>query len=52
MEFALSNSFGYQWAIAGFEIFTIAALILILAFGKERKGRSFQRSEPALASIP
>ncbi|MGD0909474.1 MAG: MFS transporter [Candidatus Acidiferrales bacterium] len=44
VEFALSNSFGYQWAIAGFEIFTIAALIVILALGKERKGRSFQQS--------
>jgi len=43
LEFALSSRFGYQWAIAGFEIFTIIALIVILAFGKERKGRSFHR---------
>jgi SHS family lactate transporter-like MFS transporter len=42
-EFALSARYGYRWALAGFEIFTILALILILAFGKERKGRSFHR---------
>lgn len=42
-EFALSARYGYRWALAGFEIFTIAALILILALGKERKGRSFHR---------
>jgi SHS family lactate transporter-like MFS transporter len=42
-EFALSARYGYQWAIAGFEIFTILALIVILALGKERKGRSFHR---------
>jgi MFS transporter, SHS family, lactate transporter len=43
-EFALSARYGYRWALAGFEIFTIAALIVILALGKERKGRSFHRS--------
>jgi MFS transporter, SHS family, lactate transporter len=43
-EFALSARYGYQWAIAGFEIFTILALIVILALGKERKGRSFHRA--------
>jgi SHS family lactate transporter-like MFS transporter len=42
-EFALSARYGYRWALAGFEIFTILALIVILALGKERKGRSFQR---------
>jgi SHS family lactate transporter-like MFS transporter len=42
-EFALSSRYGYRWALAGFEIFTILALIVILALGKERKGRSFHR---------
>lgn len=42
-EYALRARYGYQWAIAGFEIFTILALIVILALGKERKGRSFHR---------
>jgi len=48
-EFALSSRYGYQWAIAGFEIFTIAALIVILALGKERKGRSFH--QPAATPV-
>jgi SHS family lactate transporter-like MFS transporter len=42
-EFALSARYGYRWALAGFEIVTILALIVILALGKERKGRSFHR---------
>jgi SHS family lactate transporter-like MFS transporter len=44
MEFSLSARFGYRWALAGFEIFTILALIVILALGKERKGRSFHQT--------
>lgn len=41
MEYALGRQFGYAWALAGFEIVTIAMLILVLAFGSERKGRGF-----------
>jgi len=43
-EYALRARYGYQWAIAGFEVFTILSLILILSLGKERKGRSFHRA--------
>jgi SHS family lactate transporter-like MFS transporter len=43
VEFALSSRFGYSWALAGFEIIAIVALIFILALGKERKGRNFHR---------
>jgi hypothetical protein len=50
VEFELQKHFGYQWAIAGFEIFTILALFLILALGKERKGRAFHRAEAVVAS--
>jgi MFS transporter, SHS family, lactate transporter len=49
-EFALSARYGYQWALAGFEIFTIVALIVILALGKERKGRSFHRNQIAAST--
>ena len=45
VEFMLREHVGYQWAIAGFEIVTIAVLIVTIALGKERKGRSFH--EPA-----
>jgi MFS transporter, SHS family, lactate transporter len=41
VEFALRDRVGYQWALAGFEIVTIVALIVILSLGTERRGRSF-----------
>jgi MFS transporter, SHS family, lactate transporter len=44
VEFLLRGHYGYQWAIAGFEIVTIAVLIVTIALGKERKGRSFHRA--------
>ena len=44
VEFMLRGRVGYQWAIAGFEIVTIAVLIVTIALGKERKGRSFHRA--------
>lgn len=43
VEFMLREHVGYQWALAGFEIVTIAVLIVTLLLGKERKGRSFHR---------
>jgi MFS transporter, SHS family, lactate transporter len=45
VEFLLRGKVGYQWALAGFEIVTIAVLIVTIALGKERKGRSFHREE-------
>ena len=49
VEFLLREHVGYQWALAGFEIVTIAVLIVTIALGKERKGRSFHR-EPAVTA--
>jgi MFS transporter, SHS family, lactate transporter len=46
VEFMLREHVGYQWALAGFEIVTIAVLMLTIALGKERKGRSFHRDAP------
>jgi SHS family lactate transporter-like MFS transporter len=43
IEYALRNRFGYQWALAGFEIVTMCSIALLLAFGHERRGRSFVR---------
>ena len=43
VEFLLRDYVGYRWALAGFEIVTIAVLIVTIALGKERKGRSFHR---------
>lgn len=41
--YALRDRVGYQWAIAGFEIVTIATLALLLWRGSERHSRSFVR---------
>lgn len=49
-EFMLREHVGYQWALAGFEIVTIAVLIVTIALGKERKGRSFHREAGASVS--
>ena len=39
IEFALRRVLGYSWALAAFEVASIAALILLCAFGSERKDR-------------
>ncbi len=41
IEYALSSRVGYSWALAGFETVNSALLIVVLALGKERKGRGF-----------
>ena len=43
VEFMLREHVGYQWPLAGFEIFTIVVLIVMIALGKEYKERSFHR---------
>jgi MFS transporter, SHS family, lactate transporter len=43
IEYALRDRWGYQWAIAGFEIVTIAVLAVLLWRGRERHSRSFVR---------
>jgi MFS transporter, SHS family, lactate transporter len=44
IEFGLAHRFGYQWALAGFEVVTILTLTVLLFFGAEAHGRSFTRS--------
>ncbi len=46
VEYGLRNRVGYGWALAGFEIFTIVILGIIVAFGPERRGRSFIAPAP------
>ena len=46
VEYGLRNRVGYGWALAGFEIFTIVVLGIIVAFGPERRGRSFIEPAP------
>jgi len=40
-QYALRDRFGYQWALAGFEIFTILSAALLLLLGAEAHGREF-----------
>jgi MFS transporter, SHS family, lactate transporter len=46
IEYALRERFGYQWALAGFEIVTIVALVLLLWRGAEEHSRSFVGTSP------
>jgi len=46
IQYALRDRVGYQWAIASFEIVTIAVLAVLIWRGKEDHSRSFVRSEP------
>jgi MFS transporter, SHS family, lactate transporter len=43
VQFALRERFGYQWALAGFEVVTILSLGLLLWRGAEAHGKSFVR---------
>jgi MFS transporter, SHS family, lactate transporter len=48
IEYSLRGRFGYSWALAGFETINIALLIVVLALGKERKGREFVSARAGL----
>jgi SHS family lactate transporter-like MFS transporter len=52
IQFALHERFGYQWAMAGFEIVTILTLAALLWLGTEAHSRSFVRSEQSDAGSP
>jgi SHS family lactate transporter-like MFS transporter len=41
IEYALRDRFGYQWALAGFEISVILLLMTVTLMGTENKGKSF-----------
>jgi SHS family lactate transporter-like MFS transporter len=43
IEFGLHHKFGYQWALAGFEVVTIVALAVLLISGTEAHSREFVR---------
>lgn len=46
IEFTLRDHFGYPWALTMFESAVILSLIVIFAFGPERRGRDFQTEHP------
>jgi SHS family lactate transporter-like MFS transporter len=41
IEYALRDRVGYAWAMAGFEMAVIVIGGLIIAFGREQKGKDF-----------
>jgi SHS family lactate transporter-like MFS transporter len=43
IEFALQHHFGYQWALAGFEILNIVLLATVILLSREQKGKEFAR---------
>ncbi len=45
IEYALRHRFGYEWALASFEIVTIVSLAILLLSGTEAHGREFVRHE-------
>lgn len=45
IEDALRDHFGYSWALAGFEIFVMVMLTVILLFGREEHGRAFHSGD-------
>jgi len=49
IEYALRDHLGYGWALAGFEVATITLLIIVLALGSEKRGKSFVQPQPAQA---
>jgi len=49
IEYALRGRFGYQWALAGFEIVTIMVLVMLLWRGAEEHSRSFVRQAQPVA---
>jgi SHS family lactate transporter-like MFS transporter len=43
IEYALRDRFGYQWALAGFEVVTILCLATAVMLGSEQHGKSFHK---------
>ena len=52
VQYALHTRFGYQWAMAGFEVVTILTLAALLWRGSESHSRSFVRDATAQAESP
>ena len=46
IQYFLRVHFGYSWALAGFEIVSIVLMMIVLALGMEKKGRSFTLESP------
>ena len=45
IQHALRDRIGYSWALAGFEIVTMLVLTIVLAVGREERGRAFHSGD-------
>ncbi|GAC1616622.1 MAG: MFS transporter [Candidatus Acidiferrum sp.] len=52
VQYALRDRVGYQWALAGFEMVTIVALVLLLWGGSEQHGKSFVKTSEGTGDLP
>ncbi len=50
VEFALRDHLGYPWALAAFELIVIACLSMVIASGREHRGRSFLKDSHSVAA--
>src|SRR4051794_714912 len=48
IQHALRDRIGYSWALAGFEIVTMIVLAIVLAVGREERGRAFHSGDLVL----
>ncbi|HEY2472408.1 MAG TPA: MFS transporter [Terracidiphilus sp.] len=52
LEFSLRDRIGYPWALTVFEATVIAALLCLFAFGPEKTGRDFHRTDDDTVAPP
>jgi SHS family lactate transporter-like MFS transporter len=51
IQYKLRELFGYQWALAGFEVVTVLGLLLLLWRGAEDHGKSFVKEAGELSEV-
>jgi len=51
IQYKLRELFGYQWALAGFEVVTVLGLLLLLWRGAEDHGKSFVKETGELSEV-
>jgi len=51
IQYKLKEHFGYQWAVAGFEIVTIVVLLSLLVWEVEQHSRSFTKKVQGIRKI-
>ena len=50
IEYALRDTLGYKWALAGFEVAVMVLLAIAVSLGTEHKGKAFEREAGVAAT--